>query len=189
MARYAFVKDGKIQNVTEAEVGFNFASVFGDTFDAYPRIDDQSPEPGIGWGYDGQDFSPGLSSMRPVSVRSIPLGDSVTGSFKIVSAVFIECRTFRFADGEPAPSTVKVLVSASKSDTTADVRIRNLTTGEIIAGAFAVDFLVVNVVRILNLGQFNPCPAGESVLSLEVRRASGTGTVSVYELSLEEPKK
>ena len=53
---YAQVKDGIVKNTIVLE-DENLLLLFKDGFDQVVRIDQLSPKPGIGWSYDGTNFS------------------------------------------------------------------------------------------------------------------------------------
>lgn len=58
---YAQIKNGIIQNTIVLEDS-SLQSVFAQGFDAFVRVDNLSPEPAIGWSYDGSNFHAPITS-------------------------------------------------------------------------------------------------------------------------------
>jgi len=58
---YAQIKNNKVQNTIVLEDA-SLESTFAQGFDVLVRIDNLTPQPGIGWSYDGMNFSAPLES-------------------------------------------------------------------------------------------------------------------------------
>lgn len=76
---YAQIKSGVVVNtISLTDVGL--ISLFSTGFDSFIRIDTLSPVPGIGWTYDGMNFSPSAGFTPDEDVEggsgTIPSGDS-----------------------------------------------------------------------------------------------------------------
>lgn len=59
---YAQIKNGIVQNTIVLNDA-SLESMFEEGFDALVRVDNLNPEPGIGWAYDGANFSAPLESL------------------------------------------------------------------------------------------------------------------------------
>lgn len=67
---YAQIKDGKIKNTITLDDS-SLESIFSEGFDSLVRIDILSPVPGIGWNYDGSNFSAPSISNQNLSTQQI----------------------------------------------------------------------------------------------------------------------
>lgn len=68
---YAQITNGIVQNTVILEDA-SLESLFSDGFDYFIQIDNLNPQPGIGWGYDGTNFS------MPAPAPALPLNQRYT---------------------------------------------------------------------------------------------------------------
>ena len=62
---YAQIKNGKVVNTIVLNDP-NLVTTFGQGFDFFIQIDQLSPKPGVGWSYDGTNWTPS-TPQKPTS--------------------------------------------------------------------------------------------------------------------------
>jgi len=67
---YAQIKNGKVQN-TIVLMDTSLVSQFSEGFDYFIEIDQLSPVPGVGWGYDGAIFTAPMAPKTPKLYSSL----------------------------------------------------------------------------------------------------------------------